>query len=90
MIEVETFSCSSNNPIFSNCKERGRPWRKQVQDEMKKSGLVKESTFLHFILYLWSRMHEIEQNGEANDHTKSGQLRRRGKIRIKTEMMIIG
>ena len=65
---------------MSGSRERGRPkqtLKKQVENEMKKNGLVKEDA-----------CDQMKWRGvvKDNDHTKSGQLRRRGQYRIQHVM----
>ena len=60
----------------SGSRGRGRPkqtWKKQLENEMKKNGQGKEDA---------CDRTKMARNSKDNDHTKSGQLRRREKYRI--------
>ena len=62
---------------FDVSGSRGRPkqtWKKQVENEMKKNGLVKEDAC--------DQSNEMARHGKDNDHTKSVQLHRREQYRI--------
>ena len=62
---------------------RGGPkhsWKKQVENEMRKNGLVKEDAY---------DQTKLARRGKHNYHAKSGQLRRRGQFRIQHVMMMM-